>query len=125
MDRTSRVQWLKARKGENNMHIEIGMTIFVFVMTMIVILWRPGGINEAWPASIGAGIILLTGIVSRGDILDIINKIGGASITIMATIVMAVILESFGFFIGRQRNLLPLLEVQDIAYIGTFNYYVF
>ncbi|RRN74381.1 arsenic transporter [Peribacillus simplex] len=80
------------------MHFEIGMTIFVFVMTMIVILWRPGGINEAWPASIGALIILLTGIVSHGDILDIINKIGGASITIMATIVMAVILESFGFF---------------------------
>ncbi|MBT2672208.1 arsenic transporter [Streptomyces sp. ISL-14] len=74
------------------------MTIFVFVTTMIVILWRPGGINEAWPASIGAVIILLTGTVSHGDILDIINKIGGASITIMATIVMAVILESFGFF---------------------------
>ncbi|AMM94315.1 arsenic transporter [Peribacillus simplex] len=80
------------------MHFEIGMTIFVFAMTMIVILWRPGGINEAWPASIGAVIILLTGIVSHRDILDIINKIGGASITIMATIVMAVILESFGFF---------------------------
>ncbi|MGE7182393.1 arsenic transporter [Peribacillus sp. NPDC006672] len=80
------------------MHFEIGMTILVFVMTMIVILWRPGGINEAWPASIGAVIILLTGIVSHDDILDIINKIGGASITIMATIVMAVILESFGFF---------------------------
>ena len=30
--------------------------------------------------------------------MDIISKIGGASITIMATIVMAVILESFGFF---------------------------
>ena len=54
--------------------------------------------NEAWPASVGAGIILITGIVSREDILDIISKIGGASITIMATIVMAVILESFGFF---------------------------
>ncbi|AOM13911.1 putative arsenical pump membrane protein YwrK [Bacillus thuringiensis Bt18247] len=30
--------------------------------------------------------------------MDIISKIGGASITILATIVMAVILESFGFF---------------------------
>ncbi|MGE7758740.1 arsenic transporter [Peribacillus sp. NPDC097895] len=80
------------------MNFEIGMTIFVFVMTMIVVLWRPGGLNEAWPASIGAGIILLTGTVSHSDIWDIINKIGGASITIMATIVMAVILESFGFF---------------------------
>ena len=54
--------------------------------------------NEAWPAAVGAGIILITGIVSQEDILDIISKIGGASVTIMATIVMAVILESFGFF---------------------------
>lgn len=67
-------------------------------MTMSIIFWRPKGINEAWPASIGALIILLTGVVSRGDIEDIISKIGGASITIIATIVMAVILESFGFF---------------------------
>lgn len=80
------------------MSFDIGMTILVFIMTMVVIFLRPGGINEAWPASIGAMIILLTGIVSYEDITDIINKIGGASITIMATIVMAVILESFGFF---------------------------
>ena len=92
------------------MHIEIGMTIFVFVMTMVVIFWRPGGINEAWPAAIGAGIIFLTGIVSRGDILDIINKIGGASITIMATIVMAVILESFGFFHWAAAKLASLAK---------------
>lgn len=76
----------------------IGITTFVFIMAMLVIFMRPGGINEAWPASIGAGILLLTGIVSGSDIADIIGKIGGASITIMATIVMAVILESFGFF---------------------------
>ncbi|MCU0094832.1 arsenic transporter [Bacillus sp. OR9] len=46
----------------------------------------------------GAGIILITGLVSKPDVMDIISKIGGASITILATIVMAVILESFGFF---------------------------
>lgn len=80
------------------MTFAIGLAFFVFIMTMLAIFWRPGGINEAWPASIGAGIILFIGIVSRNDIADIITKIGGASITIMATIVMAVILESFGFF---------------------------
>ena len=77
---------------------EIGMTFFVFLMTTLVIFWRPRGVNEAVPAAIGAGVILLTGIVSGADVMDIINKIGGASITIIATIVMAVILESFGFF---------------------------
>ena len=80
------------------MSFGIGIPIFVFIMTMMVIFWRPGGINEAWPASVGAVVILVTGAVSHGDVLDIISKIGGASITIMATIVMAVILESFGFF---------------------------
>ncbi len=80
------------------MSFGIGIPIFVFIMTMMVIFWRPAGINEAWPASVGAVVILVTGAVSHGDVLDIISKIGGASITIMATIVMAVILESFGFF---------------------------
>ncbi|QWI19474.1 arsenic transporter [Bacillus wiedmannii] len=80
------------------MSIEIWITIIVFFFTMIVIFWRPRGLNEAWPAAIGAGIILITGLVSRPDVIDIISKIGGASITILATIVMAVILESFGFF---------------------------
>lgn len=92
------------------MQFEIGMTIFVFVMTMIVILWRPRGLNEAWPASFGAGIILLTGIVSTEDLTDIIGKIGGASITIMATIVMAVILESFGFFHWAAARLATLAK---------------
>ncbi|MGF7014474.1 arsenical pump membrane protein [Ornithinibacillus bavariensis] len=54
--------------------------------------------NEAIPATAGAVIILLIGIVSQRDLLDIIDKIGGASVTIIATVVMAVILESFGFF---------------------------
>jgi len=80
------------------MNFEILMTAFVFITTMAVIFWRPKGIHEAWPATIGAAVILITGIVSRNDLLDIMTKIGGASITIIATIVMAVILESFGFF---------------------------
>lgn len=74
------------------------ISVFVFLMTTLVIFWRPRGINEAWPAAVGAAIILLTGVVSQANIVDIIQKIGGASITIIATIVMAVILESFGFF---------------------------
>ncbi|MBM7703033.1 arsenic transporter [Metabacillus iocasae] len=80
------------------MSFDISITIFVFMLTMIAIFWRPGGLNEAWPASIGAIIVLLLGIVSWNDVLDIVDKVSGASITIMATIVMAVILESFGFF---------------------------
>ncbi|PGM55009.1 arsenic transporter [Bacillus sp. AFS053548] len=92
------------------MNFEIAMTAFVFIMTMAVIFWRPKGIHEAWPASIGAIIILVTGIVTRHDLYDIITKIGGASITIIATIVMAVILESFGFFHWSAARLVTLAK---------------
>ncbi|MDV6378113.1 arsenic transporter [Sporosarcina sp. GW1-11] len=80
------------------MTIQIIFTSIVFLSTMLVIFWRPKGINEAWPAAVGAILIIVTGIVSRVDLLDIFGKIGGASVTIISTIVMAVILESFGFF---------------------------
>ena len=46
----------------------------------------------------------------KADIADIIDKIGGASITIMATIVMAVILESFGFFHWAAAKLASLAK---------------
>ena len=88
----------KRRGNGTCMSLQIGIASLVFLATMLVIFWRPKGLNEAWPASIGAVIVLLAGIVSQADIMDIISKIGGASITIIATIVMAVILESFGFF---------------------------
>jgi len=86
------------------------ISVLVFFMTIAVIFWRPKGINEAWPAAIGAGIILLTGAVSGADILDILQKIGGASITIISTIVMAIILESFGFFHWSAARLVSLAK---------------
>src|SRR6202030_424492 len=74
------------------------ITILAFLGTVVFILWRPRGINEAVPAAIGALIVLLSGSVSLSDLGVIGNTISGAAITILATIVMAIVLESFGFF---------------------------
>ncbi|WP_155925801.1 arsenic transporter [Bacillus sp. UNC438CL73TsuS30] len=74
------------------------ITILSFILTMVLIFLRPKNMNEAIPASIGAIIVFLSGSVSPGDLLDISSKVTGAAITIIATIVMAIVLESFGFF---------------------------
>jgi arsenical pump membrane protein len=92
------------------MSFEIMMSSLVFLLTMAVIFWRPRGLNEAWPAAVGAGIILIVGIVTIADLADIMSKIGGASVTIIATIVMAVILESFGFFHWASARLASLAK---------------
>jgi arsenical pump membrane protein len=76
----------------------ITFTIAAFVMTVVLILWRPKELNEAIPATGGAIIVLLSGSVTFTDMLKITNTISDAVITIMATIVMAIVLESFGFF---------------------------
>lgn len=73
-------------------------TIFAFILTMVMIFIRPKNMNEAIPATIGAILVFLSGSVSVGDLLDISSKVTGAAITIIATIVMAIVLESFGFF---------------------------
>ncbi|MEH7097248.1 arsenic transporter [Neobacillus vireti] len=78
--------------------LTVWLTIITFLVTLGFILWRPRGINEAIPAAIGAIIVVLCGGVSLSDLGIIAETISGAAITIMATIVMAIVLESFGFF---------------------------
>ena len=89
---------LSLTRGGELVSADFYIVVTIFLSTMILVFWRPKDIHEAWPASVGAIIILLTGIVSISDLYEVFGKIGGATTTIMATVVMAVILESFGFF---------------------------
>ncbi|WP_404451126.1 arsenic transporter [Virgibacillus necropolis] len=74
------------------------ITLLIFSLTVLFMLWKPRGINETIPTSIGAALLLLLGIVPFQDIVSIFNMVSGASITILSTIVMTIVLESVGFF---------------------------
>lgn len=74
------------------------LTILFFLLTVTFVIWRPRDVNEAIPATIGAALVFMTGSVSLTDLWKITETISGAAITIIATIVMAIVLESFGFF---------------------------
>jgi arsenical pump membrane protein len=85
--------------------VAISLTVIAFVVTMVLILWRPNGLNEAIPAIAGAVLVLIGGSVSLFDLMKIGSTVSSAAITIMATIVMAIILESFGFFYWAAEGL--------------------
>ncbi|MNH89354.1 Arsenical pump membrane protein [compost metagenome] len=74
------------------------LTFGVFVCTIILLMWRPGRINESIPTSLGALILILVGAVSYKHILEVFGIVSGAAVTILSTIVMSIILESIGFF---------------------------
>lgn len=72
--------------------------LMVFTFTIVFMLWRPLDINETIPTTIGAGIVLIVGIVSWTDIVDIVDIVSGPALTILSTIMMSIVLESIGFF---------------------------
>jgi arsenical pump membrane protein len=90
------------------------ITIFAFLLTMIMIFIRPKNMNEAIPATAGAIIVFLSGSVTFTDLIDISSKVTGAAITIIATIVMAIVLESFGFFSWTAALMLKLSKGSGI-----------
>jgi arsenical pump membrane protein len=75
----------------------VTLTVLSFLCTILYIFWQPQ-VNEAIPATCGAVLVLLSGSVTLSDLGTIADTISGAAITISATIVMAIVLESFGFF---------------------------
>lgn len=95
-------------------HSTVLITIFAFLLTMVMIFIRPKNMNEAIPATIGAILVFVSGSVSIGDLLDISSKVTGAAITIIATIVMAIVLESFGFFSWTAALMLKLSKGSGI-----------
>ncbi|MFB8372305.1 arsenic transporter [Paenibacillus taichungensis] len=77
---------------------QLWLTFGVFIITVIFLMWRPGGLNESIPTSLGALLLVLTGVSSFAHIVGIFGIVSGAAVTILSTIVMSVILDSIGFF---------------------------
>lgn len=86
--------------------MQVFLTVAAFILSMVFIMWRPKGINEAIPATVGAILVLLSGTVTLSDLSEIFAKISGAAITIIATVSMAIVLESFGFYAWAAEGLL-------------------
>lgn len=77
---------------------QLWVTFGVFIATVVFLMWRPKGINEAVPTSVGALILIIVGVSNYTNIVDIFGIVSGAAVTILSTIVMSIILDSIGFF---------------------------
>lgn len=100
------------------------ITVCSFLLTIGFIFWRPH-VNEAIPATIGALLVLLSGSVSMADLGEIMQTISGAAVTIMATIVMAIVLESFGFFYWATKLLTAKARGSGIRLFWLTNLFCF
>lgn len=74
------------------------LALLAFVVTVLLVLWRPGGLHEAVPALIGAFIMFCVGLVAREDVSLVARVVLNSAITIISTFVMASVLDGAGFF---------------------------
>lgn len=102
----------------------VTITILSFVSTLLYIFLRPH-VNEAIPATVGAVFVILSGSVTFSDLVIIANTIGGAAITIIATIVMAIVLESFGFFKWAAEKLVEMAKGSGLRLFWLVNLFCF
>jgi len=84
----------------------VPLTIMIFILTVILIIWKPFGLNETIPTTIGAFLLITFGAVSIRDLSDILSIVSGPSFTILSTIVMTIVLESVGFFRWVAANII-------------------
>ncbi len=68
------------------------------LVTVVLVLWRPGGMHAAVPALIGAFLLFLIGLVDRQDVLQVMIVVWNSAMTIISTFIMASVLEGAGFF---------------------------
>ncbi|MFC5529181.1 ArsB/NhaD family transporter [Cohnella yongneupensis] len=74
------------------------VSIVVFAVTLILILWRPKGLNEAVYAAPGALLLLSLGTLAWADVSYIWQVVWNATLSLIGIMVLTGVMDDNGFF---------------------------
>jgi len=74
------------------------LAALIFVLTLALVIWRPGGLGIGWSACLGAGLSLLAGTVHPADVAAVWHIVWNATAAFVAIVIISLVLDEAGFF---------------------------